>query len=327
MPAQLDNILLIANPASQNGNGAHLAEEAMETLFRHMADSSIDVILTTHPHHATELAADAAAFDTVIALGGDGLVHETVNGLMQLPKGQRPQLGVIPTGSGNDFAKSVGMPKGVKRACRALCSASSLPTDIGQVNGHWFTETLSFGLDAAIALDTVERRVRTGQKGTLLYGASAAHQLKHSFTAYPYELRLDGGAPLHGESITFAVQNGPYYGSGFDICPDAKLDDGLFNLCISHPPISRAKAAFAFLRAKSGKHIGMRELSFHTASRLTVDFEEAPPAQMDGEAIGGTHFEAQLEHSALNVLFPRGSARRKEEARMSEPLTGTEDRS
>ena len=74
VPIQLENILLIANPASQNGNGAHLAEEAMETLFRRMTDASIEVILTTHPHHATELAADAAAFDTVIALGGDGLV-------------------------------------------------------------------------------------------------------------------------------------------------------------------------------------------------------------------------------------------------------------
>ena len=321
----LENILLIANPASQNGNGGRLAEEAMETLFRRMTDASIEVILTTHPHHATELAADAAAFDTVIALGGDGLVHETVNGLMQLPKELRPQLGVIPTGSGNDFAKSLGMPKGVKRACKAICTASSLPTDIGQVNGHWFMETLSFGLDAAIALDTVERRVRTGQKGTLLYGASAAHQLKNSFTAYRYTLCLDDGEPLHGESITFAVQNGPYYGSGFKICPDAKLDDGLFNLCISHPPISRTKASFAFLRAKAGRHTSMRELSFHTASKLVLDFDDAPFAQMDGEAIGGTHFEARMDHSALHVLFPLHSSRQKEGARMREPLSGRED--
>ena len=121
------------------------------------------------------------------------------------------------------------------------------------------------------------------------------------------------------------MQNGPYYGSGFEICPDAKLDDGLFNLCISHPPISRAKASFAFLRAKAGKHTSMRELSFHTVSSLILDFDAAPPAQMDGEAIGGTHFEAHVEHSALHVLFPLHSPRQKEEARMREPLGGREN--
>lgn len=304
MAAPMNDILLIANPASQNGNGVHLAEEAMETLFRLMTQASIDVILTTHPHHATELAADSARYDTIIALGGDGLVHETVGGIMQLDPEQRPQLGVIPTGSGNDFARSLGMPKGVKRACNALARANSKPIDVGRVNGCFFAETLSFGLDAAIALDTVERRKRTGQKGTLLYGTSAAHQLKESFTAYEYTLRLDEGEPHQGRSITFAVQNGPYYGGGFEICPAARLDDGLLNICISHPPISRAKAAFAFVRAKTGKHTGMKELSFHQAKRLTVDFEEHPPSQIDGEEIEGTHFEVSIEHAAIRALFP-----------------------
>lgn len=302
MSCQMESILLIANPASQNGNGAHLAEEAMEALFKRMTEASIEVILTTHPHHATELAADSAGYDTIIALGGDGLVHETVNGIMQLPFSKRPQLGVIPTGSGNDFAQAIGMPKGVQRACKAICSAMSAPTDIGWVNGRWFAETLSFGLDAAIALDTVERRKRTGHKGTLLYGASAASQLKDSFTTYNYTLMLDGGAPQQGRSITFAVQNGPYYGGGFKICPKARLDDGFFDLCISHPPISRGKAAFAFLRAKAGKHTGMHELSFYCAHEIVVDFEEEPAAQTDGEKLTGTHFEARVERGALHVL-------------------------
>lgn len=304
MACQLENILLIANPASQNGNGAHLAEEAMEELFTLMTESSIDVILTTHPLHATELAADSAAYDTIIALGGDGLVHETVNGIMQLPLEQRPQLGVIPTGSGNDFARSLKMPKGVKRACKAISSATSKPTDVGWVNGHWFAETLSFGLDAAIALDTVERRKRTGHKGTLLYGASAASQLRNRFTAYDHTLRLDDKEPITGRSITFAVQNGPYYGGGFNICPQAQLGDGLFDLCISHAPVSRLKAATAFLCAKAGHHTTMKEFSFHQATKLTVDFAEEPAAQMDGEELLGTHFEARVEHHAMHVLFP-----------------------
>lgn len=304
MSDALRNILLIANPASQNGNGARLAEQAMEQLFYLLRDSSIEVILTKHPHHACEIAAEAHGFDTVITLGGDGVVHEAANGLMALPEDERPALGVIPTGSGNDFARSLGMPKGVKRACKAICSSKPHPTDIGCVNGRHFVETLSFGLDAAIAIDTVERRKETGRKGTLLYGESAAHQLKESFIAYRYELCMDGSRHESGESYTFAVQNGPYYGGGFKICPNAQLDDGAFDLCISHPPISRAKAALAFLRAKAGKHASMRELSFTRAQSLVIDFDEEPPAQMDGEALTGTHFEAHVIHSALRVLYP-----------------------
>lgn len=304
MPCHLENMLLVANPTSQSGRGAHLAEEAVEALFKRMRDSSIEVVLTKHSHHATQIAAEAGNFDALIVLGGDGVVHEAVNGLMQLPHDIRPIFGVIPTGSGNDFAKAIGMPKGVQRACNALCSAVATPTDIGCVNGRYFAETLSFGLDAAIALDTVERRKETGRKGTLLYGTSAAHQLKHSFRAYGYTLSLDGLSPTRGRSITFAVQNGPYYGGGFKICPEAKMGDGLLDLCISHPPISRAKASLTFLKAKAGKHTHMRELSFLKASKLTVTFDEEPPAQTDGEALGGTCFDVHVEHDALRVLEP-----------------------
>lgn len=304
MPCKLENILLIANPASQNGNGARLAERAMEMLFRKMADASIDVVLTRYPHHAAELAATSSGFDTLITLGGDGVVHEAVNGLMQLASEERPRLGVIPTGSGNDFARALGMPQGMKRACEALCRSSETPIDVGRVNGSFSIETLSFGLDAAIAHDTVERRRKTGRKGALLYGESAIHQLKHSFRAYSYTMRADDGAPESGECITFAVQNGPFYGGGFKICPDARLDDGAFDICISHAPVSRARASFAFLRAKGGKHLGMPEFTLEHAQRIVVDFDEEPPAQMDGEALTGTHFEVDLLHDAIRALTP-----------------------
>ncbi|MCI9129002.1 MAG: diacylglycerol kinase family lipid kinase [Eggerthellaceae bacterium] len=305
MPDHLQDILLIANPASQNGKGAHLAEEAVEELYTRMNDSTLDVLLTKDAHHATEIAAGAAGYSSVIILGGDGVIHEAVNGIMSIPKEERPCVGVIPTGSGNDFAKALGMPSGVHRACKALCSSIPKATDIGSVNGSWFTETLSFGLDAAIALDTVERRKTSGRKGTALYAESAYHQLKDSFRSYEYELVIDGRHPVCGESITFAVQNGPYYGGGFCICPEAKLDDGLLDICISHPPVTRAKAVIGFLKAKTGHHVGMHEMELFKAEHLVIDFKEMPPTQVDGEAVHSTHYEVGIEHDAVRFLYPQ----------------------
>ncbi len=305
MACGLGSILLIANPTSQNGRGSRLAEQAVEQLFTLMSDCSIEVLLTKHARHATHLAAESNGYDALIVLGGDGVVHEAVNGLMQLPKDERPAFGVIPTGSGNDFAKALGMPRSLENACAALCTAEARWSDVGWVNGRYFAETLSFGLDAAIALDTVERRKRTGRKGVFLYGESAIHQVKNNFRFYDYSLQVDGGDPHRSRSITFAVQNGPYYGGGFDICPEAKLDDGLFDVCISHPPVTRTYAALAFMRAKSGKHTGMRKIEMFRAKTLTIDFDEEPPAQTDGELLEGTHFEARVEPEAIRFLYPQ----------------------
>ena len=309
MACDLKNILLIANPASQNGHGAFLAERAMEALFHQMEDSEIEVILTTHPHHATEIAASSEDFETLIALGGDGVVHEAVNGLMQLPKEERPQFGVIPTGSGNDFARSIGMPKGLTNACHALSSAVSQSSDVGCVNGRYFAETLSFGLDAAIALDTVERRRKTGLKGTALYATSSLYQLKHSFRSYEYSVKVDGKAAEEGRSITFAVQNGPYYGGGFKICPEAQLDDGLLDICISHPPISRLAAARAFALAKGGSHTHIKQIQLFQAKSLDITFAEEPPVQIDGEKLTGTSFHVDIEPGALRLLYPQHAGR------------------
>ena len=107
---------------------------------------------------------------------------------------------------------------------------------------------------------------------------------------------------IQGQSITFAVQIGNTYGGGFLICPEARIDDGLFDICIAHPPIGRAKAAFVFVRAKSGKHTKFKCMEFRTCESLHVEFESVPPAQMDGERIDARTFDVRIERQALRVL-------------------------
>lgn len=267
-----------------------------------LGTDAVTVARTAGPRHACALAKAADGADTVVALGGDGVIHEVVNGLMALPVAARPQLGVIPVGSGNDYARALGIPAQVGKACARLLHAKARPVDIGCVNGEFFAETLSFGLDAAIALDTMERRKRTGKSGTALYMASGFDQLFHHLDERAYRLQLDDGPVMQGASITFAVQMGPYYGGGFRICPDASLDDGLFDLCISNPPIGPVGAAAIFLRAKNGNHVSSPRMEFHQARKVRVEFDEVPPAQVDGERIEASVFEAEVMPAALRVL-------------------------
>lgn len=300
--------LLIANPAAQSGKGALIAERAATLLRKGLGDDALSVVFTNQPKHASDIASQSEGFETIITLGGDGAIHEVVNGLMAKRPGDRPKLGVIPAGSGNDYAHALGLSTKIDKACEELLRSEPHPVDIGKVNEFYYMETLSFGLDAAIALDTMERRKKSGRKGTVLYMESGFDQLMHHLDEHSYTASFDGDETTSGKSITFAVQIGPYYGGGFKICPEAKLDDGLFDVCISHPPITVMKAVTTFLKAKNGNHVGMPNFEMFQAKHAHIEFEDEPPAQMDGEKITGSVFDISIEHSAIEVLMPERNA-------------------
>ena len=204
------NVLLIANPAAQRGHGAEAARIAHDLLREWVGDEAVTLALTDFAGHAVDLAAEASSerYDTIIALGGDGIVHEVVNGLMRLPFDKRPTFGLVPVGSGNDYARTLGMSESVPDAIVQFLDARERLVDVGCCNGEYYTETLSFGLDAAIALDTVVRRERTGQQGTILYMMSGLDILLHHLEEYEFKAVLDGERAIEGRMLMFAVQNG-----------------------------------------------------------------------------------------------------------------------
>ena len=301
-------IALIANPAAQNGRGAWAAVEAASLLRARVGDEGFQLLLTERPRHATALAASLdPSVGTVVALGGDGLISEVAAGLMERPVDERPALGVIPVGSGNDYAASLGVPTSIGRAIDCVLAGRTAVVDVGRVNGRYFVETLSFGLDAAIALDTVERRVRTGRTGTRLYLESAVDQLFRHLNIYDFTARLTGGDAAAARTVSaaaylLAVQIGPTYGGHFRICPGAELDDGLLDLCYATPHLGPWKALAVLLAAKGGRHTGNRHIHLDRASRLVLDFAEEPPGQIDGEKIEGTRFEIDCIPRSLTVI-------------------------
>ena len=350
METDLGRTLFIYNPVSQNGNGKFVANEAI-TVLREDFGMELEVRRTTHSGHAEGIAAEAAGFDTVIALGGDGLVHEVVNGLMAIDFADRPRFALIPVGSGNDFANTLGLEAVTKsdpvEAIERILGGHEVTVDIGRCNDMYFAESVSFGLDAAIAIETMERRKRTGRTGTMLYLTSGLDQLMNHFDKYDFSMTLPEGSErershvanerepkvsrklakqrqrgsymqivetgdgeaatkpdvtVEGQMYLLAVQNGPTYGGGFRICPDASPTDGLLDICIAKSPLNQMKAVLVFLMAKDGHHARFKQIDFYEAPSLRIAFEQEVPAQIDGEEMHGKEFEIEIMPKQLRVI-------------------------
>lgn len=317
--ADLGRTLIIANPAAHSGKGAKAAESA-ERFFAHnqSATRGYELWRTAAPGDARRMAKDAAGFDTVVALGGDGVIHEVGNGLMGLPERDRPRLGVIPFGSGNDFARTLGLSlNDTSAAINELLTADERTFDVGYVSsdacpeGCYFLETLSFGLDAAIALDTTLRRSRgTAQQGSGLFVTSSLKVMAQAREAWPATLRMDGGEQQQLRSLILAVQNGPTYGGGFRICPQAEPDDGLLDLCynVRNPRLLRLLVLLGL--AYFGRHGRSSAVRMAKARELEVSFggAHAPcPCQVDGEELEGSSFAVRVVPAALRVMAKSGT--------------------
>ncbi len=301
----LGRTLLIANPAAHSGRGAEGADFARHFLGSYStATRGYEVRLTGGPGDAVGMAAGAVGFDTVLALGGDGVIHEVVNGLMRLPESARPQLGIIPLGSGNDYARTLGMVKNdVEGAFAQLVRGTVRELEVGRVSGIHFMQTLSFGLDAAIALDTTDRRAaNTSQEGEALFITSGLKILSRAREGFPCTARFDDEGPVDLRTLIFAVQVGPTYGGGFRVCPDADPGDGLLDVCynVKKPAVPHLLALFGL--ARSGRHARSRVMRLRRIRHAELDFAEEPPCQVDGERLAGTHFKIDVIPRALRVI-------------------------
>ena len=304
MPLKQSKTLLVVNPAAQRGNGQEMGQHAFDMLVKELGAENLSIIFTSGPRDAIDIAANADA-EAIIAVGGDGVVHEVANGLMKRPRDERPTFGLIPVGSGNDYARTLGMSENLETAVSQLLRAQEKSLDVGCCNGEHFVETLSFGLDAAIALDTVERRKRTGQQGTALYFASGIDQLLHHLDTFHMEAVLDGRRTLTADVHIMAVQIGRTYGGGFDICPQADASDGLFDICYARATLSIPAAVVLFARAKNGGHTKHKKIGFELASELEIRFNRRPPVQIDGEPHIADSYSITIDREAIDVLMAR----------------------
>ncbi|MDR1013439.1 MAG: diacylglycerol kinase family lipid kinase [Coriobacteriales bacterium] len=300
----LRQILVAVNPCAASNSGRRLWNELTPRFRALFSDYEYRIVETTTCEDGTELGATSDA-GIIIAVGGDGTVHSIAQGIMQRPRKERPALTMIPIGSGNDFARTLGIPFNPKRALAMLAEGTQAAIDVGRCNGTFFLETLSFGVDAAVALKTVELRKGARDRGLLLYARAAVSSILKELRSHRFSLAIDNDTTLEQNLLICAIQNGPTYGGGFRIAPSAHANDGLFNICMA-TDINTLKALYALLLIMRGGHEHLSCIQTLTARQLTIDLDQEIPVQCDGEPVWGTHFDIELLPDALDVLMPQG---------------------
>ncbi len=308
--SKLGKTLFIVNPAAQSGRGREHARVIEKYLKEHpSAISDYTMHFTSSPQEAVEVASQTAQYDSVVALGGDGIIHEVVNGLMKIAKDNRPSLGIIPVGSGNDYARTLGITINHPiAALKQVLQGIKRKIDVGllksEIEERYFMQTCSFGVDAAIAHDTTKRRaIGTKSTGESLFVTSGLKLFSKMRKGWPCKATFDGQYIDEFPDIVFAIHIGQTYGGGFKICPDADPSDGKFSICHNvYVPKLVATTLGIFLGFKAGKHTHFKTLTFREAESVQVEFEgETAPVQVDGEEIAGSKFLALIEPLALQV--------------------------
>jgi diacylglycerol kinase (ATP) len=244
----------------------------------------------------TELAADAAkqGVDAVIAVGGDGLMHC----VLQAVAGTGVPLGIVPAGSGNDLAGALGIPADPTAAVEVIAAGRTRDIDLGRTSaGVWWAGVLNAGFDSAVVA-RAERLWRP--RGPLRYDVAAWLEMVR-LTPHQMRITLDG-VTVEQPVTLVAIGNSPRYGGGMLITPDAKLDDGLFDVLVADA-MPRLRLARLKPHIHAGTHVGAPGVNVHRAAEVTL---EAPdlPAYGDGEPLGPLPVSTTCVPGALRVLVP-----------------------
>lgn len=294
----MERIKLIYNRMADKGH-AHDLESSMRTLAEELGDCSWSI--TEHPAHAKELAFQAGqdGFKVVASLGGDGTLHGVVNGLMQIPKEERPMLASVPIGSGNDFSNNVGVLSNPLQALRRvfegkskIIDAASIETDTGRQE-YWIN-TLGIGFDAAVAIYTYEIQKL---QGFSMYLWAVIQTILHHHTGPRMQISIDGETQTQ-ETIMLTLCNGAREGGGFHVAPAAEPDDGILDYAMIEF-VSRAMMFRLIPEVMNGRHGRFKQVHMGRCMRIEATYDTAMPIHFDGEIFA--HFDSDVRGISVRI--------------------------
>jgi len=226
----------------------------------------------------------------VVAFGGDGFIHEIIQHIVprEIP------LGVIPCGTGNDFARSIGIYQlSLTEQIDMIARAETCAIDLGRVGQTWFAAILSSGFDALV---NERANVMRWPKGRMRYNIAMIEKIA-ALRTHPYRMRCDE-VTLNVEATLVTVANGPSYGGGMNVCPDANLTDGFFDVMVLGK-VSRIELLKVFPKVYTGRHVGHPAVSFYRCREIEIIGSGSSFA--DGEPISTLPLTAQCVPNALRV--------------------------
>lgn len=290
--------IVILNPVGANGRARRLRpliERALHGGRGHLC-------LTAAPRDAVQIAREAAESGRdIIVVGGDGTIIEVAEGI--LTSGRRVSLGIVPAGTGNDYAfETLRLPHDPLAALERALTGTPVPMDVGAVNGRYFVNSLGVGIDANIA-HTAEHIKRVPfLRGQTLYWTATLNELLLHYDRCPQLTVSYDGQPA-GDTRHYAlaaISIGPTYGGGFRINPLADPSDGYFDLCTMwKPPLGRALRLLP--KVEKGLHLTEPEVTHTRVQHIILESDTPIYAQLDGEVITGKRFEARILPGALLV--------------------------
>jgi YegS/Rv2252/BmrU family lipid kinase len=288
--------LLIVNTKSRSG------DEVCEAAFKGLEGRGIETIYRNCGRREEVMALideHGSAVDMIVVAGGDGTLNAAAPGVM---KAQKP-LGIIPAGTANDLARTLGIPTDLEGALDVIVQGHIRAIDIGSVNDELYFNVASIGMSAELALElTPELKRRFGRLG---YALAAMRVL---IRARPFRARIKSAdREVISLTLQVAVGNGRYYGGGNIVTRDAEIDDERLDLYSLE--FVRAWRLVLMLRSfRRGEHVARREVRDLKGTRFAIETRRPRPVNADGEIVTHTPAVFEVLPRAIEVIVPRREA-------------------
>jgi diacylglycerol kinase (ATP) len=292
----MEKILYIINPVAGGGKTKELVPLIENTMSN--KDIDYDIVFTTKPKEGTDLAKEGInkGYTRIVAVGGDGTVNEVAFGIIEAGKGV---LGILPSGTGNDLARSLDISLNPKDALDTILNGKIKNIDIGTVNDKLFLNISSIGFDAEVVIIT--NKIKTKIRSSISY-VIALFITIFRFNCISVEMEIDEFT-VQDRILLIAVGNGKYYGGGIKILPMSNVEDGYFHVCTVRK-ISKLKLLFLLPTIVNGSHINQKKyVKIYKAKKVKVKSKDKTFLNIDGEVEelnGEVYFE--MNSSKLQVI-------------------------
>lgn len=292
-------VVAILNPAAGRGRAEQLWSRVATRLEWHGIHAS--ALRTAGPGDATRLTREALAAGsrTIMAVGGDGTIHEVVNGF--LDDGairQDARLAVLPAGTGVDFVRNLGLRRGVVPAVERVLRGRETRIDLGRAGEYAFVNFAETGLGASVVAR--EREFGGGWPGRASFFLAAV-QAAMDEDNIGVRIVVDGGAVYDGPAVSVVVANGRYFGGGMKIAPSASMDDGLFDIFVLGD-FNRIELVSQIWKIYPGVHVGHRKVLWRRGRRIEIDVDRQTRLDLDGELRGPGPYQLDIHPGALRVV-------------------------
>ena len=257
-------------------------------------------MLSQHPGHLAEAAGEAHAA-LLVVIGGDGTVNEVVNGMM----GTDAEIAVLPCGTGQDFGRTHGIPSRFDDAVRVALDGGTRTIDLGRVecegaDPRFFANVASAGMSGAVARRANSMTKALGGRATFFYA------LTREFLAWQNTrvvVELEGGIRREGLMHDVIVANGNWHGGGMKLAPEARQDDGAFDV-VTIGDVSKLDFVTTAPKLYSGRYLSHPKVELLRSSSVTIGADEPLPLEVDGEPLGATPARFEVVPSALRLRVP-----------------------